>query len=446
MSRPTKLPPRAARALPGMALLLGLLSLLGTLAGCEATGTDFENTLPASAGTLGTIFTDTLTVRTSTVLTDSVASSSSSYLLLGRYQDGRLGTITARSYLQVAPSSAEAPETEAVFDSVVLVLATDSYRYGDTTRTQHLRVHRLQTDLRGTATYYTADARPYDAATLGEATFRARKPLTTLRVRLDHSLGQSLFDATQQGALSTTDELLARLPGLVLAPGSTDDAALLRFTVASSALRLYYHLPWSLDTYGAVSFAVSDGPKHFYQLEADRRGSLLSPLTGMHQALPSARTAEETYIEAGLGLQTKVELPYLRELKQLGGTLVVNAAVLDAEVTTDSENRFLPPPTVLTPRLTDAGNHLGAYFVDGSSSIITASYQRGVSPRTGLERGTYAVPLTNYCAQVLAGSLANHGILLGPGSSDVAERVVLGSGQSTAAPMKLRLYFTRVSL
>ncbi|WP_165822101.1 DUF4270 family protein [Hymenobacter edaphi] len=446
MSRPTKRLRRPARVGPGAALLLGLLHLLGLLAGCEASSPDFENALPASAGTLGTVFTDTLTVRTATVLTDSVASSVSGYLLLGRYHDGRLGTVTARSYLQVAPSGAAVPETEAVFDSVVLVLATDGYRYGDTTRTQHLRVHRLQTDLRGTATYYTADARPYDAATLGDVAFRARKPLPTVRVRLDPSLGRSLFEATQQGALSTTDELLARLPGLVLTPGPSDDAALLRFTVASSVLQLYYHLPWAPDTYGTVDFAVSSGPRHFYQLEADRRSSLLSPLTGMRQALPSARTAEETYIEAGLGLQTKVEFPYLRELQQLGGNLVVNAAVLDAEVTTDSENRFLPPPVALIPRLTDAGNHAGAYFLDSGSNIITASYQRGVSPRTGLERGTYAVPLTNYCAQVLAGSLANHGILLGPGSGDVAERVVLGSGQSTAAPMKLRLYFTRVGL
>ncbi|MCC3155619.1 DUF4270 domain-containing protein [Hymenobacter sp. 15J16-1T3B] len=442
MSRPTKPLRRAARAGLGAALLV----LAGWLAGCEAPGTDFENVLPAATTTLGANYTDTITVRTSTVLTDSVASSTSGYLLLGRYHDARLGTITARSYLQPGLNDAGTPEAEAVFDSVVLVLATDAYRYGDTTRTQQLRVHRLQTDLRGTATYYTADARPYDATPLGEATFRARKQLTSLRVRLDAGFGQQLFAAAQQGTIGTADELLAQLPGLVLTPGPTDDAALLRFTVATSALQLYYHLPWLPDAYLSVNFPVSTGPKHFYQLEADRRGSLLSPLTTLRQTLPSARTAEETYIEAGLGLQTKVELPYLAQLKQLGGNLVVNSAVLEAEVTADSENPALPPPAALVPRLTDAGNHLGAYFLDGSGNVLSANYQRGISPRTGLERGTYAVPLTAYCAQVLASTRVNHGVLLGSGTNDAAERVVLGSRQHAAAPMKLRLYFTRVSL
>lgn len=445
MKRPSKLRPRAARRRAAAPLLATLL----LLAGCEAT-TDFESALPASSSPLSADYTDTITVRTATVLTDSVVSSESAYLLLGRYQDSRLGTIVARSYLQLGRSTTEPPDAAAVLDSVVLVLGADAYRYGDTTRLQHLRVHELQTDLRGTATYYTADARPYDATPLAEKTFRAGRTRPELRVRLaqaaGRALGQRLFEAAQLGALSNADELLALLPGLVIAPDATDDAALLRFPVASSALRLYYHLPDTPDAAQSLDLLASYGPMHFYQLEADRRGTLLSSLSSIRQAVPSARTAEETYIEAGLGLQTKVEFPYLTELKQLGGRFVINSAVLEAEVPAGSENRLLPPPAALTPRLTDAGNYGRAYFVDANSQLITASYQRGISARTGLERGSYAVPLTSYCAQVLAGTLSNHGILLGPGTDDVAERVVLGSGQNPEAPMKLRLYFTRISL
>ena len=441
MSRRSKRPRGRARRWSGAALLLAVWALL--LSGCEVAG-DFEDALPASASPLTASYVDTFTVRTSTVLTDSVPSSTSNDLLVGRYHDARLGTLTARGYLQVGLNGTFAP-TDAVFDSVVLDLATDPYRYGDTTRRQTLEVHQLQTDLRGTATYYTADARPYDATPLGRRVLRAGKLGDTLRIRLDAALGRRLFDAAQAGQLSTDDELLARLPGLVLTPAATDDAALLRFGVSNTALRLYYHQPLTPTQPLSYSFLASAGPKHFYQLAADRLGTLLSTLNQPRQALASARTAEETFIEAGLGVQTKVEFPYLLEIKQLGNNLVVNAAVLEAQVVASSENRFLPPPTALTPRLTDAGNHSKAYFSNTDGTIATASYQRDVSARTGLERGFYSFPMTTYCTQALARSIPNGGILLGaPGG--VAERVVLGSGQHPEAPLKLRLYFTRVNL
>jgi Domain of unknown function (DUF4270) len=440
-----KLLRRARAGWPGAALLL---LLTGLLSSCEDV-TGLEGALQIDdGGTLAATYVDTLTVRTSTVLTDSVASSTSAYLLLGRYQDVRLGSVTARSYLQVGQASTFTPEAGAVLDSLVLVLTPDAYRYADTTRTQHIEVHRLQTDLRGTATYYTADSRPYDGATLGQRPFRAGKQLRSLRVPLREAagtqLGQRLLDAARQGTLGTTDELLYQLPGLVLTPGAADDAALLRFTVAGSALQLYYHLPAAPDQALSHGFELSYGPAHFYQLQADRRGSLLTSLTGLRQGLPSASTAEESYIQAGLGLQTKVEFPYLSDLRELTGGIVINAATLEAEVVPDSENRYLPPPTTLVPRLTNAANRLGARFGDDNGVQVSGTYQRGISPRTGLERGLYTVSLTTYCAQVLAGNLRNHGILLGPASGDMAERVVLAGGRNTGSPMRLRVFFTRI--
>jgi hypothetical protein len=433
---------RRARLLPGAALLLAGLLALG---GCEDP-TGLGGALPTDASSITANYVDTFTVRTSTVLTDSVPSSTSAYLLLGRYHDARLGTVTARSYAQLGLSAAFTPEPAAVFDSLQLELAPDTYRYGDTTRTQTVQVHRLLADLRGTGTYYTADARPYDAAVLGQLSFRSGQRLRTLRIPLAEALGRSLLAAGQQGRLSSFDELLDLLPGLVLTPAAADDAALLRFAVAGSALKLYYHLPTAPDQALSFTFAAATGPKHFYQLEADRRGSLLTGLTATRQAVSSRLTAEETYVQAGLGLQTKVEFPYLLDLKQLGGNLVINAATLETEVVADSENGLLPPPVTLVARLSNAANHSGAYFPDASGNYVTGSYKRATSPRTGLDRGTYHLSLTTYLTQTLARNVANGGILLGPTDADVAERVVLGSARNSSSPMRLRVYFTRVGL
>ncbi len=78
-------------------LLLGL-SLLLVAAACSTTPANIGVGLPGVDPTTGAYLVDTLTLRTSTVLRDSVITSNSNYLLVGRYVDPQLGTITARSY------------------------------------------------------------------------------------------------------------------------------------------------------------------------------------------------------------------------------------------------------------------------------------------------------------------------------------------------------------
>ncbi|WP_167855594.1 DUF4270 family protein [Hymenobacter fodinae] len=422
-----------------------VLALPGLLAACETT-TGLEGEREVNKVT-GTVYVDTLTVRTSTVLVDSVVTSSSSYLMLGQYQDDRLGTITARSYLRLGlGSSAFTPEATAQFDSLVLVLPADTYRYGDTTRVQHLEVHRLTEALRPNTTYYAFNSRAYAATSLGTRSFRARPVLGSLCIRLDAALGQELLTAGINRQLSTDGELEARLPGLALTPSAADNAALLRFTAASSetALRLYYHLPSAPSEALQYSFTGESGARHFYQLQTDRRATLLSSLTATRQAVLSARTAAEAYIQGGLGLQTKVEVPYLLDLKNLTGTWVLNSAQLTLETVAGTENQYLTAPSALTAQLTDRGNHSGAYLTNLDGSTNTAAYARSTSIKTNLEQGSYTFSLTHYMEAVLDRRIENTGILLAPNSAATPERVVLGGTKHTTNPIRLGLYLTRV--
>ncbi|TGD79596.1 DUF4270 family protein [Hymenobacter wooponensis] len=422
-----------------------VLVVPGLLTACETTTslTEEREVNPVT----GTVYVDTLTVRTSTVLVDSVPTSSSSYLMVGQYQDDRLGTITARSYLRLGLSgSTFTPAATAQFDSLVLVLPTDTYRYGDTTQVQHLEVHRLSEALRPNTTYYALNSRTYAPAPLGTRSFRARSVLGSLRIQLNAALGQELLTAGINRQLSTDEELEARLPGLALTPSTTDNAALLRFTAASSetALRLYYHLPSAPSEALLYGFTGESGARHFYQLQADRRATLLSSLTATRQAVLSAHTAAESYIQGGLGLQTKVEVPYLLDLKNLTGTWVLNSAQLTLETVTGTESRYLAPPSSLTAQLTDRGNHSGAYITNLDGSSVTATYNRSTSAKTNLEQGSYTLALTPYIEAVLDRRIDNTGILLAPNSAATPERVVLGGTKHTTNPIRLGLYLTRV--
>lgn len=422
---------------------LPVLLLLQALAACTAVTPEEDIDVPTPRVDAEVVYTDTMTVRTSTALDDSVPSSTAAYLLTGRYADARLGVITARSYAQLGLGGVFAPSTGQVYDSLVLTLTADAYRYGDTTRTQQLLVHRLTTNFRAGQTYYTADALPYGAVPLGQRAFQARARLGTLRVRLSDNLGQELWRAGRDGQLTTDDELRARLPGLVIGPAATDDAALVRWLAAGNTLHLYYHDPGAPTVALGHDFVVAGGNAHFYQLHADRTRTLLANLTTRERAISSSATANETYIQAGLGLKTRVDFPFLARFKDGDATIALNSVKMLVEVVTNTERRFFPPPATLIPTLADRANHSVSYLLDVTGAPISLPYQRSVSTRTGLEQGSYNMDLTAYASQVLQGRLPNQGILLGAEASPGTEGVVIGGVSNSAHPLKLQVYYTR---
>ena len=426
------------------AWLLPVLTLWLATSCTDSTNT-LDDNLPTPQTGREAVYTDTVTVRSSTVLLDSVPSAAYSYLLAGRYVDASLGAIEARSYLQPGLSATFTPDVATQYDSLVLVLTTDTYRYGDTTQTQNLEVHRMQQGFELGKAYYTKDALTYDAASLGQRTFRARKALTKVRVKLNNALGQELWNAGLAGQLTTSDEIRARLFGLAVVPSAGDNAALVRFTAASDSLVVYYHDRLDPVTVLKTNIDIAGSNGHFYGLTANRTGTPLAPLTQPRQGLASTATGGNTYIEAGLGLGIRLEFPYLTAFRGMGSSFLISNANLTTEVISSTENRYLPPPTQLIPRLTDRVNRPGALFLSSSGSTVVVPYQRSASIHTGLDQGFYSLDLQSYITAVVAGAIVNNGILLtGETSGATTERVVLGSQTNTEHPLKVKLYYTHL--
>ncbi len=431
---------------PLLRLLLALL-LATAFTACDPAGNITVALPPTSAGSSG-YYVDTLTVRMATVWHDSVVTSTSGNLLVGRYRDPRLGTITARSYFQVGIGAAYVPSSDEVFDSLVLVLKPDGYRYGDTTHLQTVEVHRLRDPLETAKTYYAFNQLGYDAAVLNQGAsarpFRAQSSLRTLRLRLADALGQELLTTGQAGRLTTGAEVNDRLAGLVLTPAATDDAALLRSQISSdgsAALILYTHSPSDPGTALVENFTLANGTKHFYQVTADRTGTLLAPLTASLQALDVAQTAQEAYIDGALGLQTKLEIPYLATLRTFGSRLTIVQAYVALEVVPGTDTRYLPPPSALTAYLSGRGNQQGLAVGSSTSGALSIPFQSGTSTLTGLETGFYTLPVTDYCQAVVSRTLDNNGLLLVSGAPGSPERVALGGPRRAENRLKLALYF-----
>lgn len=416
--------------------LLGLAAVL-LLAACDKS-TTLNDDLPAPAAVNRLVFyTDTVTVRSSTVLVDSIPSSTMPYLLTGRYVDAQLGAVSARSYAEFNIGPELVPDATQVYDSLVLVLTPDTYRYGDTTRVQHAEVHQITSALRTIKPYYTKDDVPYDATVLGQRSFRGSKQLKPLRVRLSNTLGNALWKAGQAGQLTTQDQFTTYLHGLAVLPGATDNAAVVRWAAAPT-LTLYHHASNDPATALSYVFATGGGNPHFYHLETNRAGTALAALNKPGQAIASTATGNRTFLQAGLGLYTKLEFPYLREFYQYGNTLLFSSANLQVTMLSSTADKLLPFPTLLSAQLVDRANH--------PSTIIAPSIApvRTTSVRTNLEQDSYSLSLLTYVQQVVAGNISNDGVVLNPNVAATINRAVLGNANNTEAPLQLKIYYTRV--
>jgi hypothetical protein len=432
-----------------------MLSLVALAASCTNTVSDIGVGLPNANTDTGAYLIDTLTIRASTVLRDSVPSSNSAYLFVGQYTDPLLGKLTARSAFRLGLPSGYAPDPTAIFDSVTLVLKPDEYRYGDTTKTQALvEVHRLRSPVSNTQYSFTSPRltkMDYDSVNLLNASTnggsmapvgRARPNIRTIRLPLSQTLGQTLLTMGQTGRLSTQDDLDAFLPGLVITPATNDEAAIVRLsaTAADAGVNLYYHLPTDPTTVITSSFTLAGGGRHYFQVRANRNVAAINnlPRTSL-QSVSSALTGERTVIEGAIGLQTRLEFPHLTDLRQFGNNLTITNAQITASVPTSTLTPFVPAPPSLGIYYTDANNH-----PTGLYQTAAVAYNTGISTTTGIEQGTYNWLVTSYVQAVLQNTIPNNGLLLASATPDVPSRVVLGGPRNVQNKLTLRVYFIRV--
>ncbi|OGX92238.1 DUF4270 family protein [Hymenobacter coccineus] len=429
---------------------LGLLLAVVLLAGCKK-GDGINDSIPAPAAVNRlAFFTDTVTVRTSTVLIDSIISSNNSGLAVGRYVDPLFGTVTGRGYFSLTLDSPLAVDQTQVYDSLALDIMSDNYRYGDSTVVQRVEVHQLPNALRTDGKfYYTKDDVPYNATVLGQRRFRPGNKVKKLHIRMSDVLGQALWNAGQTNQLTQQAQLGRYLNGLALTPGASDNGAILRFG-AAGVLRLYHHT--ANDPATVLTYTFTGGGSatpHFYHLETNRTGTALAGLTNFRQSLSSMATGNRSFLQSTLGVYTRLEFPYLRSLNQFGSSLVLNSATLQLAVPGAAPNNAIARLPVIGTALTNRSNQLRAPYSSNPGAMSPATVIPAVitSPQTNLPQATYTINLFSYVQAVLAGTIENNGLLLSPDVTDrelMFEGTALGNQANTAAPLQFRIYYTRI--
>jgi len=342
-----------------------------------------------SEGSLDLAYIDSSTVQLSTIQLDNVATNTFSRIVLGAHHDDDLGYVSASSFFQVGlngTTSLKDMNVEYVYAS--LSLEYDGYFYYDTTELLTLNAHQVIEDIEldDNASIQYNDTFDYDPAIIGTLTFRPRPHRDdSIEIVLSESFGRALFDKAITGHkdLQTNDEFHNYIHGFVIVPDSLSNASMLGFNSSSVELRLYYkNLSNTPSTTEYLSFPLTDS--YFSSYFRATRPSGFSALTSDH-AVPSSETNDCSYAQGGLGLTLRVDLPYLRDLRQ-NSNFYMTHAHLEIYAVKNTYDKTMPLPETFT-----------VYPVNGRNDLYTETTYTANLVEDDLERDTrYEIDITTF--------------------------------------------------
>jgi hypothetical protein len=437
----------------GKILIFLVLSLAG-LSECTTNavsdiGSDFFNNQPFDIS-----YIDSVNLKVSTVLMDSMRSSDATRLLVGYHVDEKLGPVTAQGIFQVGVSRAVTlDENTTDYLSLRLFLHRDGYSYYDTTGQQTISVHRLTKDLKLiNGSLYNSSKFVIDrnAPALGSLTFSPRpKKTDSLEIFLSDDLGRELMSMAKAGdaRLATYSDFVKFFKGLALLPDTLNSANMIGFKIGIKEptlrpeMRLYYRdrstVP-STDKHISFTMGTSGGTNiYFNKIRANRQATKLNSLK-LGQPVSSAATDNESYLQSGVGLSIRIEMPYLRNLLLENANFQCSAAILELVPISGSYTRDPLPASV------------ALYPVDKFNQYLTnRPFTAGLFKDLELGRNTsYRADITGFVNAQIQNSTFNNNALLVllddlPYRSSV-NRLYLGD-KKNPNNMKIKLYFVTLS-
>lgn len=363
------------------------------------------------------VYVDTVGVRLSTLLLDSFQTNGVTSMLLGKYKDPYLGIVSARPFFRLGntAASADIPVT-AVFDSLVFIIRTNHYYYGDTTRTQTIHVNELAQAISSSFNdklYNTSDV-AVKTPSLGSKTLRISPSVTdSIIIKLNAVKGLELFEKIRQRStdVTNTSDFLNYFKGINLSVDALDTTAVYGITGSSTmVMRLVYHHTTPVIESRYIDFPLEADGYNFNQLTVDRTGTLLPSVTPGIVEIPSTQTGQLAFTQNGAGLLLKMTFPSLRDLLRNDDIVRLLKAEVVIRPTYGSFER-LRLPSKLHLAVTDGSNIMGDKVLDPDGGEV--QYADPVVDAIYGENSYYRFNVTAYINQLLntAGS-EDHGFFL----------------------------------
>ena len=412
----------------------------------------------------GVAMIDTLTLQTSTIKYDSIASNSSGRFLVGSNYNNFSGYKTANTFMTIKFDD-EIDNTEFVFDSLNLVLNYDSYYSGDTTQTQIISIYQLQEEMELIDSYlYTTSNFKCSSIPLGTINLKPQpNSHKEVKIKLSDKLGNQLSQMikAKKDTITNQDLFLKFFNGLAIKSQSNVKSAIVGFRTSDSGstdaasnsivytkpeIRLYYHLspnPNDIhDLYYKFSFNT-DGV-YFNQVSGDETNSLLDGISNTSNERSTKLTNNYTTVQSGIQIFSKIKIPYLNNLLKIGQNSAVVGATLRLFPIKGSYSKTSDLPDSLYIYSADRKNKLiGQVTIPGSTTSYAYAILR--TYKEVEETVYYEVDLTSFIeTEILEGLETNRSIMIGYGSAaakKTAGHVILGGANSGKYTPDLNVYY-----
>jgi hypothetical protein len=368
-----------------------LLSAFCFFPGCEKQPTlNFGTTYVDDNTGANIVVVDTATINVSTVFTDSTATASTGYLMVGSYNDDYLGTVSSRAFLQVTPP-ASLPVLDPridTYDSIGMVLffKPGNPYYGDTTKYQYYMVNQVDTlwqqgaFQRGWFSQYTLPLGPM----LGESSVRIEpnRPVSfasntsqgtgdTVRIRMDDNLGRTIYNMiyNKSDTVEKSNQWLQWFNGLCISP-DTDPAKggvanIMTGFKDSCLMRIYYRENAEISAEKYIDFTLTNKSFQFNNITTNRSGKAINNLILPTQdpqtppATPSKQIGNAGYISTINGLDVKLTFPFLSSIALRRDYIGLLRAQLTVRPVPGSFSQIWRVPPAIGIYYTDLHNLIG---------------------------------------------------------------------------------------
>ncbi|WP_229211984.1 DUF4270 family protein [Dyadobacter arcticus] len=417
------------------------------------------------------LFSDTATVQLSTVLTDSSFTGAPSRLLVGRYIDPYFGKIQTASFFQPTTQTAITVPVAAEYDSLVLSLTYDNYTYGDTTKQLNLSVHKVLADILDKDAYYNTNSTAFEETPLGKVKINPT-PRTTKRliIKLSDVLGKDIFERGKTNLITSNEDWINLVKGILIKGGASDNGAVIGFRSDLVYLQLHYRIP---DVDGVKKdSSVFRSSASYNQILADRSGTIVAKLPANQRvAIPSAQTGNMSFIQAGLGIMTRIDLPSVRNLRFTKYSVANRAFLRITPKQFSVTDQLKAPPQIYVFRC----NKNNEFYLGGDGfplALTNLSTQQPVAISANYtvdvinNKQYYLLDLSSYVTELLTSETGDVGGLLlrtsafNSGSNRPSttypsadteftnglNRLVIGDQKSSDPGVKLELYYTTVKV
>jgi len=451
--------------------LLTLLISLFLFASCKnpgAVGLDVDPNAAIEGTLVNSERITSQTIKENDIVTNALTQHPIGYMV-----DPIFGKTESSLAMSVAPPSSLTQDfgTNSTLDSAVLVLNLGTQFYGDTTTSKYsVDVYQLTNRI---TSFKSSDVQAHNSTLLGNFNSKIfpKTPIkifdiiagktdtlktvkAQIRIPLNKAFIQNTILAQPAATFTTNAKFAEYFKGLYAEINKTSSTiagggvAFIDFAASNSYVQMVYKKPNTsngIDTV-SVNFPISSATvaaniKHDYT-GTDIQTQISNPATQYNV----------TYLQALVGVKTKISFPDLANFQNTYGKVVVNKAELVVDVSNGSfVNPFVPAERIALYRWDIAEQPT---FLPDYSSLAS-------SGATGLFGGAYQslnnryiFNVTSYVQGIIDKTITDYGTFLAPTSTSAYEvtpsattagRTVIGSFGNTTNKIKLNIYYTKIN-